>query len=90
MPFDAVVLIAALVVGFIAGWVVGARVGIRMPNVLVSSVVLVAGSLGGPVLAFSWLGAHRWSHALALVLAGAAAGVTFWPMGQRQGQRQWL
>jgi hypothetical protein len=73
-----------------AGWLFGARTRLRMPNVWVSSLLLVAGSLGGPALTYKLLGPGLWSYVLALSLAGFCTGLAFWPMGERQGEREWL
>ena len=80
--------VAALLGGFLAGWNIGSMFRLTMPNVMVTVAVLIAGSLGGPVVTFAWLGPGVWSFAVALLVAGAAAGLTFWPMGQTQGTGQ--
>jgi uncharacterized membrane protein (DUF441 family) len=86
----AIVLTTALLAGFCCGWIAGRAFKLRAPNVAIATGILVAGSLGGPLVTYTTLGASAWSHALALLLAGLATGVTFWPMGERQGRRQWL
>lgn len=64
--------------------------GLRMPSVWISAAALVAGSLGGPALTYKLLGASLWSYILALLIAGLVTGLTFWPMGERQGEKEWL
>lgn len=83
-------LTAALAGGFAAGWFGGKALGARIPSVWVSTLVLVVGSLGGPLLTWEWLGRGTLSYVLALVVAGGAAGIVFWPMGLTQGEREWL
>lgn len=80
----------ALLVGTGAGWLGGKMTGLRMPNVWISAAVLVGGSLGGPALTYKLLGPGLWSYVLALLIAGLATGLTFWPMGERQGEKEWL
>jgi hypothetical protein len=83
-------LVAALLAGFAAGWLTCWRLGLRSPNAAISFLVLLTGSLGGPALGYHVLGSSPMSYALALLAAGFAAGATFWPMGERQGAREWL
>jgi hypothetical protein len=84
------VLTLALIAGFAVGWFGMRSLGIRMPNAWVSFVVLLAGSLGAPALTYHLIGATPTSFVVALLGAGFCAGATFWPMGQTQGERQWL
>lgn len=86
----AAVLVSALLVGFAAGWAVMARAGVRSPNVWVTVLILLTGSVGGPALSMRLLGPTLLSFASALTLAGFAAGSTFWPMAKAQGTQQWL
>ena len=83
-------LSGALVAGFLAGWFGGRALGLRMPSVWISTAVLVAGSLGGPLLTWELIGRGPLSYVAALVIAGGAAGIVFWPMGLPQGEREWL
>jgi hypothetical protein len=83
-------LTLALLAGIILGWLVGKRFGLRMPNVPLATLVLIAGSLGGPVLTDRLLGRGIGAYLLALLIAGAATGLTFWPMGEKQGEKKWL
>lgn len=83
-------LTLALLAGVGGGWLSGKRLSLRMPHLAVSTLVLAVGSLGGPLLMERILGRGIWSYGLALVIAGAAAGLVFWPMGEKQGERQWL
>jgi hypothetical protein len=83
-------LTLALLAGFAAGWFGLRRLGVAMPNAWVSFLVLLAGSLGAPAATYHALGATPVSYVTALLAAGFAAGATFWPMGEKQGQRQWL
>ena len=83
-------LTCALLAGFVTGWLVGRTFVVTMPNAFVAALVLVAGSLGGPVVTYTLLGPGRMSYAAALLVAGFAAGFTFWPMGQPQHERQWF
>lgn len=85
-----VILSISLLGGFIIGWMVGKWSGLLMPNALVTSVLLVAGSVGGPLLTYTLFGPGTLSFAGAVAIAGSAAGLVFWPMGQPQGKRQWL
>jgi hypothetical protein len=85
-----VLLTLALLAGFGIGWVGGRVLQLAMPNVLTTTLVLTAGSLGAPVFTYIVLGRGALSYTLALLLAGVAAGITFWPMGQPQGRKQWL
>lgn len=84
------VLALALIAGFAAGWIAGKRTGLRMPSLWVSAVFLILGSLGGPLLTFKLLGRGDLSYIVALLIAGAATGVVFWPMSLKQGEKQWL
>ena len=84
------ILVVALLTGFVTGWLVGKARRLAMPNVLAATLVLTAGSLGGPLLTYALLGRGTLSYAVALLVAGCSAGITFWPMGETQGQRQWL
>ncbi len=88
----ATLLSCALLFGTWAGWVIGHRNGWRMPNAVVATAVLVLGALGGPLLTFAAAGGEPGpvAFAAAVTIAGLATGLTFWPMGQRQGERQWL
>ena len=83
-------LAAALLAGFAGGWLTCGRLGLRSPNPAVSFLILLSGSLGGPALTYHLLGGTPASYALALLIAGFAAGATFWPMGEHQGAREWL
>ncbi|MFN7945137.1 MAG: hypothetical protein U0Z53_07280 [Blastocatellia bacterium] len=82
-------LLLALIAGTCAGWIAGRRAGLRLPNVWVSLLVLLAGSLGGPLLTYRLMGAQVWSFMLALLLSGLAIGLTCWPMSETQGRREW-
>lgn len=84
------ILVVALITGFVTGWVSGKALRLAMPNVAVTTLVLTAGSLGGPLMTFALFGPGTLSYALALLVAGCTVGITFWPMGETQGQRQWL
>jgi hypothetical protein len=83
-------LAVALVAGFGAGWLAGRTLRLTMPNAAVATAVLVLGSVGGPVVSAAWLGAGPLSFVAAVFVAGGAAGLTFWPMGETQGERRWL
>lgn len=83
-------LVWALLSGFGMGWWTGRRLSLRMPNAYTTTLLLLAGSLGGPLLTSRLLGGGLLSFVLALLIAGFAAGLAFWPMGERQGERQWL
>ncbi len=85
-----VTLSLALLGGFAAGWLAGKASGLAMPNALVATLVLTAGSLGGPVATYTLFGAGTMSYVAALLLAGFSAGLSFWPMGETQGERKWL
>lgn len=85
-----IVLSATLLAGFLAGWILFSRLGLRSPNAWVTVVILLAGSVGGPAVTYHVLGARPLSYVLALLAAGFAAGVAFWPMGRTQGTREWL
>ncbi len=79
-----------LLIGFGLGWVAGKLLGIRMPNAYATTVLLIVGSLGGPAVTYHFLGPGMLSYSLALLLAGLTAGLAFWPMGEKQGEREWL
>ncbi|HEU4753936.1 MAG TPA: hypothetical protein VFU47_12580 [Armatimonadota bacterium] len=87
---EGTVLAIALTAGGAVGWVLGSRLRLRLPNAFVTTLVLAVGSLGGPVLTYRLMGPGLWSYILALLLAGVTAGIAFWPMGERQGTREWL
>lgn len=80
----------ALVVGVIVGWLIGALARVRSPNALASTLVLAAGSLGGPVVTTLLLGPGLLGHSLALLVAGLGIGLVFWPLAERPGKRQWF
>jgi NhaP-type Na+/H+ or K+/H+ antiporter len=84
------ILVGALLAGFAAGWMGGRALRWTMPNVLTATAVLIAGSLGGPVMSERLIGQGPASYLVAVLIAGFAAGLTFWPMGETQGQRQGL
>lgn len=81
---------AALFIGFAVGWFVGSKLELRPPNVPVATAVLLAGVLGGPWATMALLGPSLLSFLLAMGLAGFSAGIVFWPMGRRQGEKEWL
>jgi hypothetical protein len=83
-------LVAALIAGFAAGWSLFLWLHVRPANVWISMLVLLAGSVGGPAVTFHTLGPGRLSFAIAVCIAGFAAGATFWPMVKPQGTREWL
>jgi hypothetical protein len=84
------ILTLTLVIGIAIGWVAGKGLGLRMPNVPVAALVLLVGSLGGPVLTYRLMGRELGSYLVALVIAGAVTGLVFWPMGEKQGKKEWL
>ena len=84
------VLIGALMLGFGSGWLLCSRANLRSPNAWVTTLILMAGSVGGPAVTYGLAGATPTSYALAVAVAGFAAGATFWPMGRTQGAREWL
>ena len=88
----ATLLSFALLFGTAAGWMIGHRNDWRMPNAVVATAVLVLGSLGGPLLTFAIAGGEPGplAFATAVTIAGMSTGLTFWPMGRRQGEEQWL
>ena len=73
-----------------AGWLFGKLTGLRMPNVWLTTLLLVAGSLGGPAVTYKLMGPSMWSYVLALSVAGFCTGLAFWPMGEKQGEKEWL
>lgn len=85
-----ITLSVALLAGVGAGWLFGKLTGLHSPNVWLTTLILVAGSLGGPALTYKLMGPGVWAYALALLVAGFAAGFSFWPMGERQGEKEWL
>jgi len=87
---EGTILTLALLIGIGMGWGAGKGLRLRMPNVPVAALVLLVGSLGGPVLTYRLMGRELGSYLLALLIAGAATGLVFWPMGQKQGEREWL
>lgn len=88
----ATLLSFALLFGTAAGWMIGHRNDWRMPNAVVATAVLVLGSLGGPLLTFAIAGGEPGplEFAIAVTIAGLSTGLTFWPMGRKQGEEQWL
>jgi hypothetical protein len=87
---EGVTVTLALVVGVIAGWLIGALSRLRLPNALVTTLALAAGSLGGPVVTTLVLGPGLLAHSLALLIAGLTIGLAYWPLGERPGKRQWF
>ena len=79
---EGTVLMLALAAGFAGGWSLGKRHDLRMPNVAAAALVLLVGVLAGPFLTQFLLGPGLLGHAVTLLLAGAASGLTFWPMGE--------
>ncbi|MFN3650483.1 MAG: hypothetical protein ACK47B_12970 [Armatimonadota bacterium] len=84
------ILSLALAVGVGAGWLAGRTLRRRSPNAWVSTLILLAGSLGGPLVTYRLLGPGIVSYIAALLIAGLATGFVFWPMGEKQGEREWL
>ncbi len=87
---QAAVLSLTLLAGVGAGWLFGKLTGLRMSNVWATTLLLVAGSLGGPAVTYKLMGPGLWSYVLALLVAGFCAGLAFWPMGEKQGEKEWL
>jgi hypothetical protein len=86
----ALLLVVGLLAGFAGGWLAARRAGFRSPGPWATFAILLAGSLGGPAVTYTVIGATPPSYIAAVFLAGVSAGVTFWPMGERQGSREWL
>jgi choline-glycine betaine transporter len=87
---EAGIFTVSLLAGFAAGWTAGLKAALNMPNIVVSTLILLSGSLGGPYLTYELMGSSILSYSVALFTAGFTTGLVFWPMGEEQGKKQLL
>lgn len=86
----ALVLVVTLLLSVGAGWTLGKLARIHPPALPVSIAIMVAGALGGPVLTYKLLGQSILSFMVALIMAGLAMGIIFWPMSEVESEERWF